>query len=77
MRGLPLPLFFFRGRCDHARSRKAARRLVVDGVIVIVFIALFFIGCAWIGWTIGTAGSGWIVLFLVSLAAIVLLDRRR
>lgn len=49
----------------------------MDGVIAIVFIALFFIGCAWIGWTIGSAGSGWLVLFLVSLAALVLLDQRR
>ncbi|MEY4744262.1 MAG: hypothetical protein RL272_207 [Candidatus Parcubacteria bacterium] len=49
----------------------------VDGLLIPVFIALFFIGCAWIGWTLGSTGSGWLVLFLVSLAAIMLLDRRR
>lgn len=49
----------------------------MDGIIASVVIALFFIGCAWFGWIVGSTGSGWLVLFLVSLAALVLLDQRR
>lgn len=49
----------------------------MDGIFAIVVIALFFIGCAWFGWIVGSTGSGWLVLFLASLAALVLLDNRR
>jgi hypothetical protein len=69
-------LFIFRPRCDDAAAAAAAGG-TVDKVIAGLFVILFFIGCAYVGWTAGRAYPLWLVLFFLSLAALVILDRRR
>jgi hypothetical protein len=51
--------------------------VVVDKALVGLVSVLFFIGCAYAGWYAGRNFPWWIVLFFFSLAALVLLDRRR
>jgi len=49
----------------------------VEKVIVGLFVILFFIGCAYVGWVAGRTYPWWLVPFFFSLVALVLLDRRR
>lgn len=49
----------------------------MEKFVYAVLIALFFIGCAYAGWYAGQRFPWWLVLFCLSLAALVVLDRRR